>query len=290
MGLEKKYTLPTFSFLAYMLSQSGKDQFNQHISPHLSKNVLDFKYVHGVSPLSEWYMPIIICFSYLASIRLLQTYMQGRKSFTLTWLRIVHNAFLCFGSFVMVLGMATELVKAYQMGGNDALYCDEQGAQLKTALPTWYYIFYLSKFYEFIDTYILILRKKPVSFLHSFHHFITAYVCWLALYNHIAIGWVTIMLNGTVHVFMYYYYLAVSFNSDLWWKKYLTTMQITQFAVDVLAGIPFFYAIFAEKRQCTGNPYILLFTDAVLISFLILFVNFYRHAYKKSDKNSVKSE
>lgn len=32
------------------------------------------------------------------------------------------------------------------------------------------YIFYLSKYYEFVDTFILVLRKKPVIFLHVYHH------------------------------------------------------------------------------------------------------------------------
>jgi len=284
MGLQKRYTLTTFSLIGYLLgSQSGKDQFNRYISPFLSQGIRDFHYTYKESPLSDWPWPIVLCFGYLISIHLLQGFMQNRSAYNLKYFRIAHNAFLCFGSFIMVLGMAKEIIKAYQIGGAEALYCDSNDIQFQqTDLYNWYYIFFLSKFYEFIDTYILILRKKPVIFLHSFHHFITAYICWLGLYDHTAIQWTVIGLNGTVHVFMYYYYLAVSCNSDVWWKKHITSLQITQFVIDLIAGWPFFYSILVLGKKCSGTVQVLGFSHLVLLSFLLLFINFYRSAYKPS--------
>ena len=37
-------------------------------------------------------------------------------------------------------------------------------------LHLFYYLNYLLKYYEFIDTYIIILKKKNVIFLHWYHH------------------------------------------------------------------------------------------------------------------------
>jgi len=294
MVLQKRYTLPTFSLIAYFLaSPAGKSHFEQYVAPFvIAKPIREFSYKYKEAPLSDWPWPIAICFTYLLLVYLGSLYMQHRKAWELKYFRIIHNAILCFGSFIMVLGMITELYKSYQIGGLEVLLCDANGIQLQGNLYNWYYVFSLSKFYEFIDTGILILRKKPISFLHCFHHFITAYLCWLGLYDAIAIQWTVICLNGTVHVFMYYYYLAVSFNSDLWWKKYLTTMQIVQFCLDLALCLPFFYHELILGNDCSGHSYVLGFSNAVLISFLILFINFFQKTYteKKAPTKTEKSQ
>jgi len=268
--MQKRYTLPAFSLLAYFsTTKSGRDQF-QMIAPQLK----EFHYQPGISPLSDWPWPVTLCCGYLISVFVLRHYMRNRKPWDLGVFRVVHNAFLCFGSFVMVLGLSKELWMVYQKGGSEALMCDSNRLQIKGNLYSWYYIFFLSKFYEFLDTYILILRQKPVTFLHCFHHFITAFLCWLGLYDQLSVQWVIIVLNGSVHVFMYYYYLAQTLNSDVWWKKYLTTIQILQFCVDLLATSPFFYYEFMKGNDCGGQISVFFFTDSVILSFLLLFINF----------------
>jgi len=285
MVLQQRYTLPTFSLIAYFLAiPRGKDQFHAYISPILSDGVRDFTYKHKESPLSDWPWPITLCFSYLISVFLLSHYMQNRKAWDLKYFRIFHNVFLCFGSFIMVIGMITEVIRAYNIGGVESLICDSNRVQFQqTHLYTWMYIFFLSKFYEFLDTYILILRKKPVSFLHCFHHFITAFLCWLGLYDEVSIQWAVLAMNGSVHVFMYYYYLAVSLGSDIWWKKYLTTMQIVQFILDIISTFPYFYSELVLGHNCSGTPYILAFSQMVILSFLVLFINFFLSTYKKPE-------
>eukprot|EP01114_Cavostelium_apophysatum_P022692 TRINITY_DN8297_c0_g1_i1.p1 TRINITY_DN8297_c0_g1~~TRINITY_DN8297_c0_g1_i1.p1 ORF type:complete len:331 (+),score=60.86 TRINITY_DN8297_c0_g1_i1:32-994(+) len=246
-----------------------------------------FRYRHDETLMSQWTWPLCMCFGYLLSVFILSRYMKNRPARDLGSFRIFHNAFLCVGSFVMVLGMVMELTKVYQIGGAEAMYCDSERIQRNHSnLYNWYYVFYLSKYYEFIDTFILIMRKKPVSFLHVFHHFVTAFLCWLGLYDEQGIQWTVIALNGTVHVFMYYYYLMVSFNKDVWWKKYLTTMQIVQFCVDLLAVLPFFYSELVLKKDCSGTSAVLGFSHGILLSFLILFINFFRKTYRNDPKTS----
>lgn len=43
----------------------------------------------------------------------------------------------------------------------------------------WYYIFYLSKVYEFVDTWIQLLKKREPPFLHVWHHCTTFLLCWV---------------------------------------------------------------------------------------------------------------
>lgn len=39
----------------------------------------------------------------------------------------------------------------------------------------------------------------------------------------------TVILNGAIHTVMYTYYFLSMHTKDIWWKKYLTLMQIVQF-------------------------------------------------------------
>ena len=62
---------------------------------------------------------------------------------------------------------------------------------------------------ELLDTIWLILQDKPVSFLHWYHHFVTAIYCWHASYVLIPSGIVFSTMNYFVHSIMYFYYFLV---------------------------------------------------------------------------------
>jgi hypothetical protein len=102
------------------------------------------------------------------------------------------------------------------------------------------------------------------------------------------IQWISISANCFVHSFMYYYYFISSFGVQVWWKKYLTQLQIFQFiiteALNVFWGIAQFYLGWG----CAGTNFGFAFGHFILISFLILFINFYMSAYKKPQGDNKK--
>ena len=58
-----------------------------------------------------------------------------------------------------------------------ALLCDEREIMLDVSkegsqLGYWAYLYYLSKFYEMLDTVILALKKRPLEFLQMY-----VYIC-----------------------------------------------------------------------------------------------------------------
>eukprot|EP00662_Eupelagonemidae_sp_cell21_P003646 gene3646-13026_t len=77
------------------------------------------------------------------------------------------------------------------------------------------YIFYLSKFWEYQDTLIMVLRKKfnQVSFLHVYHHSSISVVVWSYLrYSGGGDEYLAVALNSFVHVLLYSHYLATTFS------------------------------------------------------------------------------
>ncbi|KAH8286020.1 hypothetical protein KR054_001135 [Drosophila jambulina] len=150
--------------------------------------------------------------------------------------------------------------------------------EMRIAAAFWW--FYISKILEFADTAFFILRHKwrQLSFLHVYHHSSMFVMCWIAVkWLPTGSSYVVGTINSFVHIIMYSYYamsaLGPRFQKFLWWKRYLTGLQLIQFAIGLLwTGQAFI-------RGCeygTG----LLFVDFVyLVPFVVLFGRFYRKNY-----------
>jgi len=85
------------------------------------------------------------------------------------------------------------------------------------------------------------------------------------------------IVNGMVHTIMYAYYILSTFESVkpyLWWKKYVTTIQLIQF---IILGLHF--AVAALTPNC-GYPRSLSLTGvAIACMFFALFASFYKETY-----------
>ena len=98
------------------------------------------------------------------------------------------------------------------------------------------YVFYMSKFIELCDTLFFILRKKnnQITFLHVFHHGIMPVSWWFGVkFVPGGFGTVHALLNSFIHFLMYFYYglsaCGPQYQKYLWWKKYMTKMQMVSF-------------------------------------------------------------
>ena len=95
------------------------------------------------------------------------------------------------------------------------------------------YLFYLSKYYEFADTFLLYLNNKTPLFLQKFHH-IGAVVVWhLAYVYQVDSVWIPSIANSFVHTIMYSYYLGclLKVQQVRFLKKYITSLQLVQLFV-----------------------------------------------------------
>jgi len=265
-------------------------------------HINDFKWKVGETPFSHLQVPVVLSFSYLLSLYLLQNYMKDRKPLTLKGFTLVHNAFLSLLSLSMFLGASYGVFLKLQTQGFWAgLVCEQDADPMKGPLFYWSYIFYLSKFYEFVDSFLLVLKKKELIFLHMWHHLIMPFVCWAGLEGKWAMAlWTSTFWNSFVHVLMYYYYAVATIGVHPWWKKHLTALQIYQFVSGVVYTSIYFYYYFqtitlswnswipslSYTQGCTGDLWAISFMFSVNCSFLVLFSQFFANSYMRKPNTS----
>ncbi|KAK8788002.1 hypothetical protein V5799_022222 [Amblyomma americanum] len=207
-------------------------------------------------------------------------WMKNREPFKIINIVRVYN-------LVMVLMTAKflrmTLGLTYFPGGHYDLWCqgitgitsDEMRESYRVG---WIYV--LFRYCDLLDTVFFVLRKKftHITHLHVFHHTIVVLNVWFfALFAPEGQTALSTCLNAFVHVIMYsYYFLATlgpAVRKYLWWKKYLTTLQIVQFFIIMVhMSIPLFVDCGFPKH---------LVALGILQTFVILclFLNFYAKTY-----------
>ncbi|KAJ3988590.1 GNS1/SUR4 membrane protein [Lentinula detonsa] len=249
-------------------------------------------FIPGKTPLSTNTEVVTALASYLVIIFGIQAYKKNRQPQKLNTLFQAHNVILSSGSFLLLLLMLEEILPIAWKNG---VYFGICASEAWTPRMEFYYMVnYYFKYLELLDTVFLAYKKKPLAFLHVFHHSATALLCYSQLGGKTSISWTVITLNLTVHVLMYYYYYATAGGKRIWWKKYLTSMQIVQFIIDLFIVYFGTWQHFAFRYQshlphvgdCAGSESAALFGCGLLTSYLGLFINFYIQTYKKPAKGS----
>ncbi|RKF79323.1 putative fatty acid elongase [Golovinomyces cichoracearum] len=125
-----------------------------------------------------------------------------------------------------------------------SLYLDESGIldlaspgrMWNEGLAFYGWLFYLSKFYEVIDTLIIIVKGKKSGVLQTFHHAGAMFCMWSGIRFMSPPIWMFVFVNSAIHSLMYTYYSinALKLPVSQYLKKLLTILQITQLAVGIL--------------------------------------------------------
>ncbi|BGO96725.1 Fatty acyl-CoA elongase/Polyunsaturated fatty acid specific elongation enzyme [Rhodotorula toruloides] len=251
-------------------------------------------WIPGQTPLSTTPEVVIAVAVYLAVIFGGQALMRGSKPYRFKPLFMLHNFLLSTGSGLLLALMLEEIVPIIWKHGLFHAICANEAWTPR--LETYYIFNYYFKYWELFDTVFLVVKKKPLQFLHVFHHTATAVLCYTQLNGRTSVSWVVITLNLFVHVLMYYYYFMTAAGYKIWWKKYLTTLQITQFVIDLFTVYFASYSYFAwtyargslpTLGSCAGTEGAAIFGCALLTSYLFLFIAFYQRTYKKAGQNKV---
>jgi len=270
--------------------QSARDSvanWTSQVTGLTAKQIDEFDFIDGVTPLASIWTPFIVVPLYLLSIVLCKAIVNYRtKPFQLNSVVIVHNSLLSISSALLFVALVIEICWMTMVSSMMEVFCNESGRWIKGRVSCYYYINYIFKYIELLDTILLCLRGKPTPFLHVYHHAATLVLCFTQLRSDSCVQWLPIVVNLFIHIIMYLYYTLHALGVNVWWKKYLTLGQIIQFVI-ALVGCYVAWGIrllgllgFSWAPVCYGTEVASMIGCGVISSYLFLFIRLYRQSYK----------
>lgn len=265
---------------------------------------------------AHWLVPTITAIIYLLLTASANAQLgrdgKGRKPVPLhPAILASHSFILVIFSAICVIGISHDvwtmqiLPTARKTSFADAffeLFCPQKfdDEPLGGRIFWWAYIFYLSKYYELLDTLFIVLKAKRVIALHLWHHMSVPPIMWAAFQGRLRPALIfVVILNGSVHTIMYLYYglTALGVKVAVAKKMLVTRIQIVQFYVGVAGGSSFLllWLRTAKVRDfahidfvpgCSGDLSVFGIGFLINVSFLVLFTLFFRKAYGKNNKKT----
>jgi len=241
----------------------------------------NFQWETGVTPFSSYFWGWGFPFVYLTILFTIKKFMENRKPMELKGIIGLHNAVLMVLSIFMFVGTINAVIRRYLEVGLYDIFCMPNHHHIKGDGAFWEWVFYVSKFYELLDSVLLALgKKRNLNFLHVYHHFIVVPLFWSYNTTYSFGHWMLILTNTWVHIFMYYYFAVSSaFGWSVWWKKYITIMQLVQFFFDLSLTWPLYPMEYIYGTGCSTELWTLHFGQFIGFTFVILFYRLYKETY-----------
>ncbi|CDJ36988.1 fatty acid elongation protein, putative [Eimeria tenella] len=233
-------------------------------------------------------------------------YMKNREPFDLRTPLKYWNLALAIFSFMGMVRVVPQLACLVCSYGFEAsLASPPVYAYGHGAAGFWTLLFIYSKFFELVDTVFIILRKRPLSFLHWYHHATVLLYTWDAYTWEQPAGIYFVAMNFSVHAVMYFYYfLAAQLRRPLSWGIFVTVAQISQMFVGV--GVTFVsmyfafsfpYRAFWRKEQIQDalshghyiTPKNLYWACLMYSTYFYLFAEYFVKRYVKGKEHSRKA-
>ncbi|XP_021373456.1 elongation of very long chain fatty acids protein 7-like [Mizuhopecten yessoensis] len=249
-----------------------------------AKKMWDEVLDHADPRVEDWFMmssfipSLVICVLYVIIVQFGPTIMANRKPMEIKNVLLVYNlGMVALSTYIFMEFLLSGWAVGYSLHCQPVDYSNSKAA-VRMASTCWW--FYISKFIELFDTIFFIMRKKfsHVSFLHVFHHGIMPFSWWFGV-KFVPGGFGTFhaLLNSFIHLMMYTYYglaaLGPQYQKFLWWKKYMTKLQLTQF---ILCLVHASQLLYIECNYPTLFAYWIALYAGI---FLVLFAHFYYKAY-----------
>nr|CCC49085.1 putative long chain fatty acyl elongase [Trypanosoma vivax Y486] len=211
--------------------------------------------------------------------------MQHRPAFDLRLLLILWNFMLTVFSTLGAISCTHGLLLLLRTQGfYDTTCFFKKDIRYNGELGFWLYAFIISKIPEMLDTVFLVLQKKPVIFLHWYHHLTVMLFCWHAGYTFNPSGLWFAAMNYSVHSVMYFYYFACACGYRRVVRPvapFITTLQILQMVVGTFIVCYTAFHQHISGRGCGVDPINIRIGLVMYLSYLFLFVMFFFGAYSR---------
>ena len=150
------------------------------------------------------------------------------------------------------------------------------------------FFFALSKILEFGDTFLIVLQKNRLIFLHWYHHVSILVFSWYSFCKGITSQglWLACM-NYFVHSIMYSYYTLISGGVQLpaTVALFVTTLQLLQMIIGIILNL-ILYSYHDHFDNCDYDADVFLFGLLLYLSYTILFGHYFINRYiRKKDKS-----
>ena len=247
-------------------------------SDHVTLDIFD---VYGDDSMRDYFQGgpqivlLIVSIYLLIVLYIGPQFMKNRLAYTLSSVMRVYNLInilLNMGIFVVGLKATNYGLKCFQCT------TDIDKLDQLLVLGGYYYL----KMFDLLDTVFFVLRKKhrQVTRLHVVHHAGMPCMVWIGIkfypYPPIIL---TIILNSFVHIVMYsYYYLSTNFEvkGHLWWKKYITLVQMVQLVILFVHGVVTVRCLASTLLRCLAT---------LPLGFLLIMIHSFRMFYNQNYVN-----
>lgn len=291
-GKESTFDRPTDLLLH---SVEAKQQY-----PELMSVLYPFQWEQNFrgSPLCaacrcRWWVSYFASTVYLIGLWKGTAMMEDKQPYGLKSVLALWNLFLAVFSFVGFFRTGPHLYYMLKDFGFEYTVCRAALAGYGNgAVGFWVALFIFSKFFELLDTVLLVVRKRKVGFLHWYHHFSVLLYCWHSYVWEMPTGIYFVVMNYAVHSIMYFYYfLAAVCVKPPRWALMVTLMQLSQMVAGIVITLSHVYIlVYRTVPHCDGHIPNLAAALAMYASYFILFAQFLSKRYCRRSNGNAKNK
>lgn len=260
---------------------------------------LTFEKCFNSLPIIHWktvnpHIPVIAVSIYAVAIFLGPMYMKDREPWAWKKTMAAWNLFLSAFSFMCMVRVIPQIYYNLKVGEvRDIMCISPEVLYGHGSTGLWVSLFNFSKFAELIDTFFIVIHKKPLIFLHYWHHITVLLYSWYSFVTKTPSSIVFMALNSTVHTVMYSYYFLMTVKMKPKWFNpiYITVIQLVQMVMGLAVTLMSAYYSITQTAEntCALEPSTLIPCVAMFGSYFILFLQFFikRFFNKSSSKKKI---